>query len=282
MSDLCWRTHRPTGSVEIKALGVGAVVLNVELRTKNSAEPKPFDALKSRRVAVPADVATITGRFTARGRGQDAPRAPAIQRLSPLKRALDLMIAVPLLVFTAPLWIAIAVAIRMTDGGAAMFRQTRIGLGGRTFTCFKFRSMVTDADARLQELLQNDPQAAAEWAADQKLRDDPRITLIGRFLRKTSLDELPQLINIIRGDMSVVGPRPVVRDEIVRYGRYFADYASVRPGVTGLWQVSGRNDMSYERRVRLDAIYARRQSALFDIKILLATIPAVLKGDGAY
>jgi len=203
-------------------------------------------------------------------------------RLNPLKRALDLAIAIPLLVFAAPMFLALMLLIRSHDGGPAFFRQKRIGLNGREFTCFKFRSMVMDAGERLQDLLARDPQAAAEWKADQKLRNDPRITPVGHFLRKTSLDELPQLLNIIRGDMSVVGPRPIVRDEKPRYGAYFSDYASVRPGVTGLWQVSGRNDTSYERRVRLDVIYARRHCFMFDIKILLSTIPAVLKGDGAY
>ena len=134
----------------------------------------------------------------------------------------------------------------------------------------------------LQEVLANDPVAAAEWAADQKLRNDPRITKIGAFLRKTSLDELPQLINVIRGEMSIVGPRPIIREEIPRYGSAFTDYKSVRPGLTGLWQISGRNDTTYPERVELDRTYARTHSVLGDLGIILRTVPEVLNTRGAF
>jgi Undecaprenyl-phosphate galactose phosphotransferase WbaP len=205
------------------------------------------------------------------------------QPINGLKRALDLMIAVTVLVFASPLMIALAVAVRLSDRGPALYKQTRIGRGGRPFTCYKFRSMVTDADARLHALLARDPVAAEEWRRDQKLRNDPRILgSVGRFLRLTSLDELPQLINIIRGDMSLVGPRPIVPSEIERYHTLYRYYTAVRPGVTGLWQVSGRNDISYAKRVRLDAAYARKWCLALDLWILARTVPAVLFRKGAY
>ena len=200
-----------------------------------------------------------------------------------MKRVIDLSIALPALLFVSPMMIAMAIAIRAQDGGPALFRQSRVGRDGENFTCFKFRTMVMDADARLERLLASDPVAAAEWAKDQKLRNDPRILgVIGHFLRVTSLDELPQLLNIIRGDMSVVGPRPIVRSEIAKYDGYYRHYISVRPGVTGLWQVSGRNDVSYEKRVRLDAAYARCWCVGLDLWILWRTVPAVLFRRGAY
>jgi exopolysaccharide production protein ExoY len=199
------------------------------------------------------------------------------------KRALDLVIAIALLIFVSPLMIALAIAIRLQDGGPALFRQARVGCGGKAFTCYKFRTMVQDADARLDHILATDPVAAAEWAATQKLRNDPRILgWVGRFLRVTSLDELPQLFNIIRGDMSVVGPRPIVRSEVPRYSSLYHYYKSVRPGVTGLWQISGRNNTSYRRRICLDAAYARRWCVALDLWILWRTIPAVLFRRGAY
>ena len=198
------------------------------------------------------------------------------------KRAFDLLIALPTLVFTAPLMIALAVLIWMHDGASPVFVQTRFGRGGRPFRCYKFRSMVADAEARLRKLLAEDPEAAAEWARDQKLRDDPRITRLGRFIRKSSLDELPQLWNIIRGDMSLIGPRPIVRNEIARYGEDFLYYGMTRPGVTGLWQVSGRNETSYAERIALDVQYVREWSFARDMEILAKTVPAVLFSRGAF
>ncbi|WBQ14333.1 sugar transferase [Hyphomonadaceae bacterium BL14] len=177
--------------------------------------------------------------------------------------------------------LAISLAIRLHDGGPAVFAHTRIGKGGRWFKCLKFRTMVVDAEQRLSDLLNTDPEAAAEWAKDQKLSRDPRITALGRFLRKSSLDELPQLINILKGEMSVVGPRPIVAEEVVRYADLFEAYTSVKPGVTGLWQVSGRNDVPYEARVRLDAHYAAHWTVLGDIWIILKTVPAVVLSRGA-
>jgi exopolysaccharide production protein ExoY len=142
--------------------------------------------------------------------------------------------------------------------------------------------MVIDADARLKDLLERDPQARAEWEADHKLRNDPRITRIGHFLRKSSLDELPQFFNVLMGEMSLVGPRPIVADEIVKYGRYFANYCRVRPGITGLWQISGRNDVSYRRRVAMDIAYVRSKSLALDMSILLLTVPRVVARRGSY
>jgi Undecaprenyl-phosphate galactose phosphotransferase WbaP len=213
-------------------------------------------------------------------RPKSATRPQAINRF---KRALDLLIALPVLVFVSPLMLVLAIAIRMQDGGPALYRQARLGFGGRSFICFKFRTMVLDADERLEALLARDPEAAKEWQRDHKLRNDPRVLgTVGRFLRVTSLDELPQLFNIIRGEMSVVGPRPIVTEEIVRYSSYFRYYTAVRPGVTGLWQVSGRNNVSYEKRVWLDATYARKWCVALDLWILWRTVPAVLFRRGAY
>lgn len=198
------------------------------------------------------------------------------------KRALDIFIAAPLLLVLAPLMILITLIIKKSDGGDAIFTQSRIGRHAVAFECLKFRTMVLNAPEKLAEILATDPDAAEEWERDQKLRNDPRITKLGKFLRKTSLDELPQLWNILKGDMSIVGPRPIVEDEVSKYGRYFQAYTSVTPGVTGLWQISGRNDTTYDERVKLDAKYAETRSIWLDLKILFLTIPAVLFSKGAY
>ncbi|CAN5136266.1 hypothetical protein BH09PSE2_BH09PSE2_12530 [soil metagenome] len=197
-------------------------------------------------------------------------------------RAVDIFLASLVLLFTAPLLLTIVALMWVQGDGPIVFGHRRIGRGGRHFQCLKFRSMFPDADLRLRELLADDAGARAEWAADHKLRSDPRITPLGGFLRKTSLDELPQLFNVLKGDMSLVGPRPIVDAERVRYGRRMAAYQSVRPGITGLWQVSGRNNTSYRRRVALDVTYARRKSVALDCRIMIATIPAVLFSRGSY
>jgi Undecaprenyl-phosphate galactose phosphotransferase WbaP len=196
------------------------------------------------------------------------------------KIALDALGAGLLVLVLAPAMALIALAIRR-DGGPVFYAQRRIGLGGRHFGCLKFRTMVVNGDEVLRRHLQNDPRAAAEWANSQKLRKDPRVTGIGRLLRLTSLDELPQLFNVLRGDMSLVGPRPIVDKEIPRYRDDFAWYCAVRPGLTGLWQVSGRSDTSYARKVHLDSWYVRNWSLWDDIVILAKTIPAVLLRRGA-
>lgn len=197
-------------------------------------------------------------------------------------RVFDLVVAIAAIVFTAPLLIAIAVAIRLSDGGPALFRQERIGRDGRRFQCLKFRTMVVDSEQRLAAVLASNPIALSEWERYRKLRDDPRITAVGRFLRKSSLDELPQVFNVLKGEMSIVGPRPITASEIRLYGFRFADYARCKPGITGLWQVSGRSDTNFRRRVALDTVYSRRRTLWLDLKLIALTIPAVLSGRGSY
>lgn len=206
-------------------------------------------------------------------------------RMSPAfdgSRALDLVIAAVVLLFVAPLMLAVAIGVKLQDGGPILFGHQRIGFNGQTFKCWKFRSMVVDAESRLNALLARDPAAKAEWDADHKLRKDPRVTAFGRFLRVSSLDELPQILNVFAGEMSLVGPRPIVTAEVVRYGRWFRAYTSVRPGITGLWQISGRNDVSYRERVAMDVLFARRRSVSQYIRILFGTVPAVLSRSGSY
>lgn len=211
------------------------------------------------------------------------PRRRAPASLQPLlKRALDILGAGTLLLLAAPVFLLLMLLVR-ADGGPALYAHERVGRGGRRFGCLKFRSMVTDSQARLDALLAADPEARAEWEATRKLRDDPRVTRTGRFLRATSLDELPQLINVLRGEMSLVGPRPVVAAELAaHYGAAAEDYLSVRPGITGLWQVSGRSETSYAARVALDAQYAANLSVWTDLGILLRTPVVVLSRRGAY
>ena len=210
-----------------------------------------------------------------------ARRLPRRLTYSKAKRVLDIAGALAIGLVFSPLIIVIAVRMAQ-EGGPVLFRHRRIGQGGKTFDCLKFRTMVPNAEQILQELLEKDPEARAEWLRDHKLRSDPRVTRLGRFLRKTSLDELPQLWNVLRGEMSLVGPRPIVREEIVRYGRHLSEYLSSKPGITGLWQVTGRNDTDYRRRVVLDVYYARNQTTLMDVTILFKTVKVVLWGHGAY
>jgi lipopolysaccharide/colanic/teichoic acid biosynthesis glycosyltransferase len=198
-----------------------------------------------------------------------------------LCRAFDLLAATTALLFFLPLLAILVVAVKLLDPGPVLFRHRRIGKNGRYFHCYKLRTMVVDADARLKALLQSDPAASIEWARDQKLANDPRITPLGRFLRKSSLDELPQFINILKGEMSLVGPRPIVDAEVSRYGRYFSHYTQSRPGLTGLWQVSGRSNTTYRRRVAMDVYYARRRSLGMNARIALKTVPAVLQARGS-
>lgn len=195
---------------------------------------------------------------------------------------MDIVISGLAIVILAPLFVMISLLIKFFDPGPIIFKHSRIGRAGQPFHCLKFRSMCVDADVRLKLLLETDEQARAEWARDHKLKDDPRISPIGRFLRKTSIDELPQLFNVLKGEMSIVGPRPIVAAEVPRYGHYFAIYCSVRPGITGLWQVSGRNDVSYRRRVAMDTVYCRSANVFLYIWIIGATVPSVLMSRGSY
>ncbi len=221
--------------------------------------------------------------------------APPIRRIEPLefpvvasmrarriKRAMDVVLGLMLLMLSAPLFLLIGLAILIESGAPVFFRQERVGRGNRRFRIFKFRTMVRNADEVLEQHLANDPDAWLEWETTHKLRRDPRVTRVGRLLRRTSLDELPQLWNVLRGEMSLAGPRPITDAEIRRYGAAFPFYTLTRPGLTGLWQVSGRNDTTYRRRVELDVQYVRRWSPWLDLQLLLRTVRVVLIGKGAY
>ena len=196
------------------------------------------------------------------------------------KRSLDLL-AVLLMAIPVALVLVLLALIVSVDGGQPFFGHARVGRGGRTFTCWKVRTMAPDAEARLKEILREDPAAAAQWAQFQKFDNDPRVTRLGRFLRETSLDELPQLWNVARGEMSMVGPRPVTRAELERYGSAVADYLAVRPGLTGLWQVQGRNALTYEERVRLDQEYAQRLTLGQDFRIVAKTFSTLMARTGS-
>lgn len=198
-----------------------------------------------------------------------------------LKRIFDICVCLSIVLFSFPLLISIALILKVADPGPVIFRHVRIGLWGRRFHCFKFRTMVVDADKTLQALLEEDPSIRAEWERGQKLSRDPRVTPVGRFLRESSLDELPQLINVLRGEMSLVGPRPIVPAEMLRYGDRLGFYVSARPGLTGLWQISGRSNCGYDKRVELDADYVSNWRFAFDISILVRTISAVIRREGS-
>lgn len=206
------------------------------------------------------------------------PPMPVAHKAKRLTDATLCLLAMPLVLLVG---LPVALLI-MLDGASPFFTQTRIGRGGNRFKCLKFRTMVPDAERRLKRILETDPVARAEWARDFKLKNDPRITLIGRFLRKTSLDELPQFLNVLVGEMSIVGPRPVTRQELSLYGEHAELYLSCTPGITGLWQVSGRNDVSYADRVALDIRYALTWSPLQDLKIMFKTLPVMITRKGAY
>jgi len=200
------------------------------------------------------------------------------------KRPFDVIFSSFAILITLPIMIPIAIAIKLTDRGSIFFGHNRVGYKGRLFKVLKFRSMYPDAEERLKKILEEDPKAREEWERTFKLKNDPRVTPIGKILRKTSLDELPQFFNVLKGDMSVVGPRPVVEEELKKYYKDKAEYyLSVKPGVTGYWQVEGRSDVdNYEERVNMDVWYVQNQSFLLDIKIILKTIWVMLTGKGAY
>ena len=231
--------------------------------------------------AAPGDQAVEPASFrvTAAGSGRSGPAAPRSLSLL-LKGAMDVFLGALLLILAAPCFLAIMIASKL-GGGPIFFAHRRVGAGGRPFYCLKFRTMVVDADRVLEQALAQDPILAAEWHASRKLGRDPRVTSIGRFLRKTSLDELPQLINVLRRDMSLVGPRPIVENEVPLYGESIAQYYATRPGLTGLWQVSGRSTVSYGRRVELDTWYVNNWTIRRDLAVLLKTVPVVLCRQGA-
>lgn len=203
-------------------------------------------------------------------------------RISAGKALFDKLFALTALVLLLPLLVLIALAILVVDRQGFLFSQARVGENGRLFRCWKFRTMAKDADKRLAALLASDPAIRAEWEENFKLQNDPRINRIGRFLRKTSLDELPQFWNVLMGQMSMVGPRPIVSEEIARYGDRYWAYASTRPGLTGIWQVQGRSDTTYEQRVSMDVDYALSHSLWGDLGIILRTVYVVVFRVGAY
>ncbi len=198
-----------------------------------------------------------------------------------IKRIFDLVASLVLLLGLSWFFLIVALLIKRS-GRQVIYSQERVGLKGISFRCYKFCTMVPDAEKLLEQLLKTNSAAAAEWATDFKLKDDPRVTEIGKFLRRTSLDELPQLWNVLKGEMSLVGPRPIVREELARYGESVNYYLQIRPGITGVWQVSGRSDTTYEERVSMDAWYARNWSLWYDFVILVKTVHALHRRKGAY
>jgi undecaprenyl-phosphate galactose phosphotransferase len=198
-----------------------------------------------------------------------------------IKRVVDVTLSSLALLGLLPLFLVVTILIRR-DGGPAIFRQLRIGQGGKLFPCYKFRSMRVDAEEVLDRYLAEHPEAAEEWNKFQKLKEDVRVTKFGQFMRRTSIDELPQLINVLKGDMSLVGPRPCMAGQEDFYAEDFSSYESVRPGITGPWQVSGRNQLTFRERVNLEAWYARNWSLWLDVVIMLKTVPTLLKRDQAF
>ncbi len=197
------------------------------------------------------------------------------------KRAFDVTVASAIMLVFLPLFAIICLAL-LTQGRPILIRHKRLGKNGNLFPCLKFRTMVVNAEEILQRHLTENFSARVEWATSRKLKDDPRVTALGRVLRKSSVDELPQLFNVLRGDMSLVGPRPIVPAEAVHYGVHIDTYHAVRPGLTGAWQISGRSDLSYNQRVTLDCHYVNTRTLLRDVGIMVMTIPAVLKSRGSY
>lgn len=198
-----------------------------------------------------------------------------------LWRSFDIVVAALALLVLLPFLVGLAMALFLSDPGPVFFAHRRIGRHGRYFHCLKFRSMKLNGDAILREHLAANAEARREWNALHKLRADPRVTPIGAVMRKLSLDEFPQLINVLKGQMSIVGPRPIVDAEVPRYGRHFESYCLVRPGLTGLWQTSGRNDTTYRQRVAMDVSYVARKSLALDTWLLFRTVPAVVFARGS-
>ncbi|MDR0601332.1 MAG: undecaprenyl-phosphate galactose phosphotransferase WbaP [Treponema sp.] len=199
-----------------------------------------------------------------------------------IKRFTDLSIVIAGGLFLLPLFLVIAVLVKLSSPGPVLYGHRRLGINGKPFTAYKFRSMVVDAGTRLEQLLESSGEIRREWEQNHKLRDDPRVTAIGRFLRRTSMDEFPQIINILKGEMSLVGPRPIVDDEVAKYGEDYSRIFSIKPGLTGLWQVSGRSDTDYSERVSFDTYYLQSWSVWLDIWVLFKTFEVVIKGKGAY
>ena len=210
--------------------------------------------------------------------------APVLASADPaaaaLQRVVDVTLASICILLLAPIMLVAAMLVMLSGPGPVFYSHPRFGRDGRIFGCLKFRTMRRDADQLLEELLASSPAINEQWQKERKLLHDPRTTGIGRFLRKYSVDELPQLFNVLKGDMSIVGPRPLPTDQAHYYGQFFPVYCSMKPGITGLWQVSGRNDVYYFRRVELDCVYARTRTLACDLGIILRTVPVVLRGTG--
>ena len=230
-----------------------------------------FTAFDEKRVNGPVDIDNpdITGR------ARDAVGGV-------LKRLFDIFVALSAVVMLAPLFILVAVAVKIVSPGPVLYAHQRVGYNNRPFRCWKFRSMVVDGDTVLANYLAANPAEREEWKRSRKLRNDPRVTRLGAVLRSSSVDELPQIINVLMGDMSIVGPRPVVKDELDMYGDAATHYLRTRPGITGLWQVSGRSDTSYDQRISFDTQYVKNWSMASDVSIIVRTIPAVLSSKGSY
>jgi exopolysaccharide production protein ExoY len=230
--------------------------------------------------------ATVGSQRHVSGHRTEAKGARSARQPSPLggwlKRCFDLVCASSALIVFSPIFLMIAALIKVSDVGPVFYRHQRIGFRSRPFSCFKFRTMVVDGDEAFWRYLRISPEAAQEWSEARKLKSDPRVTAVGAILRQLSLDELPQLINIVLGEMSIVGPRPIVSDEIEMYGPHASSYLRARPGLTGAWQVSGRSDVSYDQRVALDRAYVENWSLWADIVIILKTVPAVLTAKGTF
>lgn len=221
---------------------------------------------------------TVTKQHTPKSERGANPQPGAQEAQKQLKALLDYFLVVPTLLLIWPLLLALVLAVRLDSPGPIIYRRRVLGKDGRVFDAFKFRTMFVNGE----EILAQHPRLKVELDRNYKLKCDPRVTRVGRFMRKYSLDELPQLLNILLQDMSVVGPRIITPEEIHKYGAHGSKLVSVMPGLTGLWQVNGRSDTSYEERVTLDMEYIEQWSIWLDLKILLQTVPAVLKGDGAY
>jgi lipopolysaccharide/colanic/teichoic acid biosynthesis glycosyltransferase len=207
-----------------------------------------------------------------------------IDRYPYLKRGFDLVFSISILILFSPLCLAIALLIKLSSPGPVFYVQERVGRNYRRFGCLKFRTMVVDADLLLSKMMAESGTIRQEFESDFKLKKDPRITKIGHFLRMTSLDEFPQFLNVLKGEMSVVGPRPLVPQETIKYGDYIDRVLSIRPGLTGLWQVSGRNDLPYPERVRIDVSYVKHRNMWLDLKIVAKTVGVMIftKQNGAY
>lgn len=270
-----------------RAAGINTAILAVRgLRQVHADDLADWASTRFERVIV---VPSLTGLTTSAIAARDLSGVLGVEvkhnlldpRARRIKRAIDLFGVLAGGLLIGPILLAFVALIKLDSPGPAFFGQVRVGSGGRHFRCWKFRTMRQDAEEHLAGILQKDPALHQEWLSAHKLRSDPRITRVGRFLRKTSLDELPQLWNVLKGEMSLVGPRPIVDAEIPRYVGSYSLYARVTPGITGLWQVSGRSDTSYERRVEMDTYYVRNWSVWLDLIILFRTAMAVLLQKGA-